>query len=277
MSKDKKKPRVFRGDSSHFKYGLNQEKKIEKPIEHKEYKECKELEPKENRDNKDYNVPKEHKEHKHKVKAKKNKKKGIRLGISTIVFLLACTFLFVVSTFLQLNITHLVIPIKMFSGEPCTVEDFIHTIRYIPQIPIALFVVGLLGRKLGLISVLLYIIAGLFFVPVFALGGGWRYIFEYGFGYILAYIPAAFILGTILKKGYTYKNVMKAVALSVLTIHLIGVFYMMCLAGLKHAGWEFIWLWIVAQSGVKIIYDMIFSFLAVLVSKYARVILWFYM
>ena len=41
-------------------------------------------------------------------------------------------------------------------------------------------------------SILLYILLGLFAIPVFALGGGPKYIFEYGFGYILAYIPAVF-------------------------------------------------------------------------------------
>lgn len=231
-------------------------------------------------DNKDNSTQvetkKEKKSKKHKVKDKKKKKKGIHFGISTIVLLLFCTFLFVVSTFLQLHVTHLIIPTKFFSGEGCCVDDFLYTIKYIPQIPVAMFVVGLLGRRLGIISILLYIIAGLFFVPVFALGGGWKYIFEYGFGYILAYLPAAFILGTILKKGYTYKNVIKAVLLSVLTIHLFGILYMMCLAGFRHAGWEFIWMWIAAQSGLKIIYDIIFSILAVLVSKYVRIILWFY-
>ncbi len=51
---------------------------------------------------------------------------------------------------------------------------------------------------------------------------------------------------------------------------------MMVLAGLKHADWIFISGWISHQSGLKIIYDIIFSFFAVFIAKYARVILWFY-
>ena len=212
-----------------------------------------------------------------KTKDKKKKKKGIHLGIGSLMLVFFCSFLIVVATFLQLNITHMIIPMKLFTGESYNINDFIYSIKYIPQIPIILFIVGLLGRRLGIVSILLYIIAGLFFIPVFALGGGWRYIFEYSFGYIFAYIPAAFFVGTILKKDYSYKNVAKAVFIGIITIHLIGILYMMALAYLKHAGWNFVCSWIISQSGIKIIYDFVFSYLAVLVAKYARIILWFYL
>ena len=212
-----------------------------------------------------------------KKKSDKKKKKGIQIGIGSIMLMLFCSFLLVVATFLQVKVSHFIIPSKFFNGDICTAKDFIFSIKYIPQIPIVMFIVGLLGRRLGVVSILLYIIAGLFFVPVFALGGGWRYIFEYGFGYILAYIPAAIILGTILKKNYSYINVLKAVLISVLTIHLIGICYMTILAYFKHAGINFVTSWIAAQSGIKIIYDLVFSYLLVLVTKYARIILWFYL
>ena len=114
-------------------------------------------------------------------------------------------------------------------------------------------------------------------MPVFALGGGWRYIFEFGFGYIIGYLPAAFAAGTILKRGYSYKNTAKAVLAGVLTIHATGVLYMILLAFLKHMGLSFIFDWIISQSGIKILYDFVFSYLAVLVAKYARIILWLYL
>lgn len=205
------------------------------------------------------------------------KKKTIHVGIGSLVLMFFCSFLIVVATFLQLDVTHLIIPLKFWNGETCAPEDFIYSIKYIPQIPIVLFVVGLLGRKIGTVSVALYILAGLFLVPIFALGGGWRYIFEYGFGYILGYIPAGIILGTILKKNYTYINTLKAVILAVLTIHLFGICYMFALALFKHAGLDFVKQWIIAQSGIKILYDLVFSYLAVLITKYLRIILWFYL
>ena len=72
-----------------------------------------------------------------------------------------------------------------------------------------MFITGLLGRRLGITSILLYIITGLFFIPVFALGGGWRYIFEFGFGYIAGYVIAAFVAGTMLKKATLIKILQK--------------------------------------------------------------------
>lgn len=68
-----------------------------------------------------------------------------------------------------------------------------------------------------------------------------------------------------------------AVLVGVLTIHLIGVLYMLFIAGLKHEGWAFMNGWIVAQSGIKIIYDFVFSFAMVFIAKYAKIILWFFM
>lgn len=208
---------------------------------------------------------------------KPKKRKGVRLGVGSLVLLIFCSFLIVIATFLQLDVTHFIIPSKLFTGEPLTIKDFIFTYKYIPQVPAILFITGLLGRRLGITSILLYIITGLFFMPVFALGGGWRYIFEFGFGYIIGYLPAAFAAGTILKRGYSYKNTAKAVLAGVLIIHASGVLYMILLAFLKHMGLSFIFDWIVSQSGIKILYDFVFSYLAVLVAKYARIILWLYL
>ena len=128
-----------------------------------------------------------------------------------------------------------------------------------------------------LTSVLLYILLGLFVIPVFALGGGPKYIFEYSFGYILAYIPAIFFAGSILKSGFSNRNILHAVLVGVLTIHIIGILYMLFIAGLKHDGWTFMSGWICSQSGAKIIYDLVFSFAAVFIAKYAKIILWFFM
>lgn len=203
---------------------------------------------------------------------------GIRFTFGSLLLILCCTFLIILATFLQLKITHFIIPMDLFNGERTFVfKDFLYTYNLIPQIPVVMFVGAFLGRKYGIISILLYILLGLFAIPVFALGGGPKYIFEYGFGYILAYIPAVFFAGSILKSGFTVRNMLQAVVVGVLTIHLIGILYMLFIAGLKHEGMAFISGWIGAQSGIKIIYDMIFSFAALFVAKYAKIILWFFM
>lgn len=202
---------------------------------------------------------------------------GIRLSFGSILLMLCCTFLIILATFVQLNISHFIIPKGLFDGSDVVFKDFIYTYKFIPQIPIVMFVGAFLGRKYGIASILLYILLGLFAIPVFALGGGFKYIFEYGFGYILAYIPAVFFAGSILKSGFSNKNILKATIIGVLTIHLIGVLYMLFIASIKHEGWMFMSGWICAQSGIKIIYDLIFSFAGLFIARYAKIVLWFFM
>lgn len=211
------------------------------------------------------------------VKLVKKQIEGIRFSIGTLLLILCCTFLIILATFVQLNVSHFIIPKGVFEGKDLVFNDFIYTYKFIPQIPVIMFVGTFLGKKYGIISILLYLLLGLLVIPVFALGGGPKYLFEYGFGYILAYIPAVFLANSILKSGFSNKNILKAVIVGVLTIHIIGVLYMLFIAGIKHEGWAFMNGWICAQSGVKILYDMVFSFAALFVARYAKIILWFFM
>jgi biotin transporter BioY len=171
------------------------------------------------------------------------------------------------AAFLNVNIKHYIIPLDIFTNKNLTLNDFIYSFYFIPQIPIVLFVCSFLGRRMALTSVILYILTGLFFFPVFALGGGIKYIFGYGFGYILAYIPAVIFAGNLLKK-YSFGDMAKATIAGVFTIHVIGILYMIFVALIKHAGGDFISGWIVAQSGLKIIYDLVASFVLILIGKY---------
>lgn len=212
-----------------------------------------------------------------KIRVVKKQIEGIRLSFGSLLLILCCTFLLILATFTQFNVTHFILPSGLFSGEQLSVQDFLHTYKLIPQVPVVMFIGAFLGRKFGITSVLLYILLGLFVIPVFALGGGPKYIFEYSFGYILAYIPAIFFAGSILKSGFSNRNILHAVLVGVLTIHIIGILYMLFIAGLKHDGWTFMSGWICSQSGAKIIYDPVFSFAAVFIAKYAKIILWFFM
>ena len=211
------------------------------------------------------------------IRVIKKQIEGIRLTFGSLLLVLCCTFLLIVATFLQFNVTHFILPSGFFHGEELGIQDFIHTYKLIPQVPVVMFIGALLGRKYGIMSVLIYILLGLFIIPVFALGGGPKYIFEYSFGYILAYIPAIFFAGSILKSGFTNRNIIHAVLVGVLTIHVIGVLYMLFIASIKHDGGAFMGGWIYSQSGIKILYDFIFSFAAVFIAKYAKIILWFFM
>lgn len=211
------------------------------------------------------------------VKIVKKQIEGIRLTPDSILLILACSFLIILATFVQLDITHFILPKGIFQGENLAFKDYLFTYKFIPQIPVVMFVGAFLGKKYGIISILLYILLGLFVIPVFALGGGPKYIIEYGFGYIMAYIPAVFFADTILNNGFSTKNILKATVVGVLTIHLIGVLYMLFVASIRHEGWLFMQSWICAQSGIKILYDVVFSFCALFATRYLKIILWFYM
>ena len=154
-------------------------------------------------------------------------------------------------------------------------EDYIFTFFIIPQIPVLMFVCSSLGKKLATLTVLLYLTLGLFAFPIFALGGGITYFTEYGCGYLLAYLPAVVIAGSFLNKKYSFLNMFFATVCGVLIIHILGIIYMMLLALLKHDGGTFISGWIAAQSGLKIVYDLVISFVFVLIGKYVNIFIRF--
>ena len=59
---------------------------------------------------------------------------------------------------------------------------------------------GLLGARRGAICCLIYLLTGLVGIPVFTQGGGFQYIFQPTFGYLLGLVPAAFLMGLFLQK-----------------------------------------------------------------------------
>lgn len=198
-----------------------------------------------------------------------NKKLKITMG--TIVVMGWCVFLIIISTFTQLDFSHYTI------GSLNPINDtFLKMQRcvYIPQIPVILFIAALIGKRFGITTVLIYIILGLSCFPIFALGGGIGYIFEYNFGYILAYIPAVFIVSFILKDKLNYWTAAKATLLGVLTIHIIGIFYLILMAIIHQDSFNHVTNWIIMQSGVKMLYDLLFGYFAILISKPIKQILW---
>lgn len=192
------------------------------------------------------------------------KDRKVKIPVLNIILVLFCSFLLMVSTFIRLDIKQ--IPLDFIANHNFTKADFVYSI--IPQVPMVLFVAGLLGRRLSITSIVIYILTGLFLFPVFALGGGMRYVTEFGFGYILAYLPAAFFAGSILESGFSVKNILKAAFVGVFAIHIIGVLYMLFISAIRHEGWEFIKGWILAQSMIKVVYDYILSVVALFVAKY---------
>jgi len=201
---------------------------------------------------------------------------NIRFSLGTLVLMVFCTFLLIVSTFITIDVFYPVVPTAQDRVNGLTIDSFFKMFTIIPQIPAVIFVGALLGRKLGLTSVIFYILTGLFLLPVFALGGGIGYVFWYGFGYIFAYMPAVWFLGTSIKDGLNLKSISLGVLWAVLIIHIVGILYMTVIALLKGDGWNFIKGWIINQSGWKVLFDYILGFALVYFTKLLKPVLWCY-
>ena len=82
-----------------------------------------------------------------------------------------------------------------------------------------------MGKRLGVMAVTVYVIAGLVGLPVFAgLKGGPQYVFAPTFGFIIAFVLAAYIVGA----GYeSSSNVKRYASLAIATfvIYAVGAVY----------------------------------------------------
>ncbi|AIQ96921.1 biotin transporter BioY [Prochlorococcus sp. MIT 0801] len=84
------------------------------------------------------------------------------------------------------------------------------------------------GPQIGTISAISYLIIGLFYLPVFHGGGSVGYILTHEFGYLLGFIPAAWICGFLAKKE-TKANLINYslyTATSLCAVHIIGIIYL---------------------------------------------------
>ncbi len=213
-----------------------------------------------------------------------NNGEAARFTLGTLVLMLCSGLLMIIATFTQFSFSHPIIPMDLFShwGTYFTPDGvnwhgFVKHYKYIPQIPAVFFILSLLDRKYSMLTIAGYIVLGLVGYPIFALGGGWRYIFEYGFYYILGYVPALFFAGSIIKGNYSFINILKAVFVGVLVIHITGCLGMVFIATLKHETSTTIGGWILTMSGMKILYDMFFSVIAMCLGQFVKRLLWIVM
>lgn len=93
---------------------------------------------------------------------------------------------------------------------------------------VGVLVAGCLGGKNGgVMSQIAYVVLGLFWLPVFVFGGGIGYFQEPTFGYILGFIPGAWICGWL---AFRTKPHLDSLALSAICglgiIHLFGIIYL---------------------------------------------------
>ena len=205
----------------------------------------------------------------------------VKMTLGTVILTCCCILMLIVATFTQFSFSHFIIPADFMnylgSDNSDIKQHFFKYYRYIPQVPVISFIAAFLGQIFGLIAVLVYVAIGLFVYPVFALGGGPKYILNFNFGYIFAYIPAVLLAAYILKKGFNIKNILISAAAVVASIHIVGIVYTLAAGLATHSSMAFLLGWIVAQSGLKIVYDYVFSLFAIVAAEGIKRFLWIIM
>ena len=81
-----------------------------------------------------------------------------------------------------------------------------------------------LGAARGATSQAVYVATGLIGFPVFAKGGGPQYVLEPSFGYLLGFIPGAFVIGLLSRGGF--RRLLLAMWVGVGIVYVIGVAYL---------------------------------------------------
>jgi len=104
-------------------------------------------------------------------------------------------------------------------------------IPYVPptlQTLMVMFSGLLLGGKLGAMSQLIYLLIGLLGPPVFAYGGGPGYVLQPTFGYVMGFIPGAYILGKLTERKQKISRpfLILAILSCILTIYALGTTYL---------------------------------------------------
>ena len=104
----------------------------------------------------------------------------------------------------------------------------------IPHVPLTLqtlmvmFAGLILGGRRAALSQVLYLAIGLIGLPIFAQGGGPGYILQPSFGFLVGFIPGAYIIGKAVEKEWNPKplRVLAALLLGQATIYLFGISYL---------------------------------------------------
>ncbi|MEB3310156.1 MAG: biotin transporter BioY [Snowella sp.] len=109
-----------------------------------------------------------------------------------------------------------------------------HSLGITYQIGAVLLTGCLGGKNVGTLSQVAYVLLGLAWLPIFAHGGGWDYWKQPTFGYILGFIPGAWICGYL---AFRTKVKIETLAVSSLSglgvIHCCGMLYLLVLVLLK--------------------------------------------
>lgn len=105
----------------------------------------------------------------------------------------------------------------------------------------------LLGKNWGALSQILYVLIGLLGVPIFTKGGGFQYVLEPSFGYLLGFILAAYLIGWLIERRarQTFWGLLWPCLVGLLVLYVIGAAYMYAIVnwyvGTPMTVWTAVW------------------------------------
>lgn len=199
-----------------------------------------------------------------------------RISLNGILVGLLCTLLLVVIGFVPVSL-----PSPFNIGGHFTDYSQLTMIRYTCQIPLALFIGALLGPFMGTASVLLFLVIGLGVYPVFANGGGWYYVSQPGFGYLLGAVIMAHLVGKTFHKSFQKQdNASRSLKIfgnalaAVVCLHLIGVMYLLGLTAFGQLSLAELPGWILRLSVETAPYDLLSTAIFLCMVRQIRLALW---
>lgn len=155
-------------------------------------------------------------------------------------------------------------------------------ILYTLQVPVVFIIAGVLGSRLGTITIGLYLTLGLLGIPFFAGGGGWQYLSHATFGYLIGFLLVPLAIDSVLNKAFGNTKWLSshfvwfiiAALLGVMTVHMSGIMGMavLCIMGkLPWAEWPH---WVSQLSVHVVLYDFAIGLVALTLVRWLRMLFW---
>ncbi|CAM5607814.1 MULTISPECIES: biotin transporter BioY [Niallia] len=122
----------------------------------------------------------------------------------------------------------------------------------------------ILGKRLGGVAMFVYMLVGLIGIPIFAgISGGLMVITRPSFGFILAFIMTAFLVGSLIEKKQTVPFYIFSAFIGLLINYIIGTSWMYMSYKLWYAApegftYQLMWSWM----ALPLIKDIILTFIA---------------
>lgn len=199
-----------------------------------------------------------------------------RVSLNGLLISLLCLLLVVMMGFIPVQL-----PSPLNIGHSVSSYEQLQLMRYSFQLPVALFLAAMMGPFMGTGIVLLFVVLGLGFFPLFANGGGWQYVTQPGFGYLLGTLFAASILGRnfhkVFQKHGQVSRSLKLISqalLAVSLLHGVGALYLVGLALTGQLPWSELNGWALRLTLETAPYDCLSTFVFLCLVRQFRLALW---